>query len=93
MLRAEIARTRADLGDTVQAITARMDVPARAREAVGNARDQVFRMAGAAREQIGVSLRETSDAAVIRKPLPLGTIVAAAVVVGLAIYLVRRNRA
>jgi len=40
-LRAEIRRTRADLGETVQALAAKADVKARAREHVEQTRQQV----------------------------------------------------
>jgi len=39
-LRAEIAQTRADLGDTVEALAAKTDVKARARETAGHVVDQ-----------------------------------------------------
>ncbi|BCJ41606.1 hypothetical protein GCM10010168_53960 [Actinoplanes ianthinogenes] len=40
-LRAEIKQTRAELGDTVQALAARTDVKARAREQVVQVRERV----------------------------------------------------
>ncbi|MEV6349447.1 DUF3618 domain-containing protein [Actinoplanes sp. NPDC051851] len=46
-LRAEIQRTRADLGETVQALAARADVKARAREQVEHARQRVLTRAAA----------------------------------------------
>ena len=53
-LRAEIAQTRADLGETVQALAAKADVKARAKEKVAEVRQNVTQkgtvMAGRARE-------------------------------------------
>jgi Protein of unknown function (DUF3618) len=41
-LRAEIRQTRADLGETVQALAAKADVKARAKDQVGQARERAL---------------------------------------------------
>lgn len=51
-LRAEIKQTRADLGETVQALAAKADVKARAREQVEQARQRVLDAAGQAQERV-----------------------------------------
>ncbi len=51
-LRAEIKQTRADLGETVQALAAKADVKARAREQVEQARQRVLDAAGRAQERV-----------------------------------------
>jgi hypothetical protein len=47
-LRADIARTRANLAQSVDALTARLDVPGRARDAAARRAEPVRRLAGAA---------------------------------------------
>jgi hypothetical protein len=51
VLREEIARTRSDLGRTVEALAAKTDVGARARDAAGHAADQAREVAGHAADQ------------------------------------------
>jgi hypothetical protein len=48
LIRADIARTRQELGVTVEALLARADVKARARERVGDARRRAADLAGPA---------------------------------------------
>jgi uncharacterized protein YjbJ (UPF0337 family) len=55
-LRAEIAQTRADLGETVQALAAKVDVKARAREQVEQTKAKV-------RAQVGEATGKVRDAA------------------------------
>jgi hypothetical protein len=103
-LRAEIRRTRAELGDTVQALAAKADVKARAKESVSLAKERVRAQAAYAvdvvRGQAGDtagSVRSTAyDAggAVKRNPVPLIALLgaAAAVVVVLIVIRGRNNR-
>lgn len=78
-LRAEIAHTRADLGQTVQALAAKADVKARARESAqelsGRGRELAVRLADAVR----------------RRPAPIAAAIGAAVLI-LALVRWRRNR-
>jgi cobalamin biosynthesis Mg chelatase CobN len=58
-LRAEIKRTRADLGETVQALAAKADVKARAKEQVEQTKQKVKAQAAEATEKV----REAAAAA------------------------------
>lgn len=82
-LRLEIARTRAELGETVQALAAKADVKARAREQVEQTRQRVRERAA-----------HFADTAVVRSPVPLGALLgaAAALVVVLIVIRGRNNR-
>jgi hypothetical protein len=109
-LRAEIARTRADLGDTVAALVAKTNLKARTKDAVTAAADQtkdkvrtvrkqatelaseVGERARAGSSAIRESVDERDIAAVAHRPLPLAAIAAGAVLIAVAIYLLRRRR-
>ncbi|GIF03541.1 DUF3618 domain-containing protein [Actinoplanes siamensis] len=66
-LRAEIKQTRADLGETVQALAAKADVKARAREQVSQTKqrllDQAVSATGRLREVAGQASATVRDAA------------------------------
>jgi ABC-type transporter Mla subunit MlaD len=66
-LRAEIASTRADLGDTIEALAAKTDVKARAKDAVGDLADQAKATVGDVRNQalgmVATATDRVSDAA------------------------------
>ncbi|WP_255657605.1 DUF3618 domain-containing protein [Actinoplanes sp. L3-i22] len=66
-LRAEIKQTRSDLGETVQALAARADVKARAREQVTQTKqrllDQAASATGRLREVAGHASANVKDAA------------------------------
>ena len=62
-LQAEIERTRAELGSTVEALAARADVKARAQEAAVAARRQLREAAGVAAGQARVQLVEVASTA------------------------------
>ncbi|GAA4589816.1 hypothetical protein BJY16_009023 [Actinoplanes octamycinicus] len=79
-LRAEIKQTRSELGDTVQALAARADVKARAREQVVQAR-----------ERVRVQVREQA-AAVRLNPAPLVLLAAGLAAVAGVILIVRGRR-
>jgi hypothetical protein len=82
-IRSDIEQTRKELGDTVGALTARMDVKARTKDKVAETRDLVAERAHAVQHV-------TLDDGRARVTVP----VAAAVVVGMAtlIWLLRRRR-
>jgi len=82
-LRAEIEQTRADLGETVQALAAKADVKARMR---GRAHELSTELSDRSRE---LALR-VGDA-VARRPAPFAAAIGAAVLV-LALVRWRRNR-
>jgi hypothetical protein len=99
-LRAEIARTRSELGETVEELAAKADVKARAKQAVG---DATGRMRQKASEAAGVMAGRVSKAwrpmagadrpESARRPLPLTTaLVAVAAVIVVVVVVVRRRR-
>jgi len=97
-LRSEIAQTRADLGDTVSALSAKTDVKARASDAVGHVAEQTRQKARAVGDQVkagAVSVRDTiADVevpAVVRRPVPVAVLVGAAVGVALVVLWWRRR--
>jgi hypothetical protein len=103
-LRAEIRRTRAELGETVQALAARADVKARAKESVSQAKERVRERAAHAvdvvRGQAGGPpgpMRSTAydvGGLVNRNSVPLVALLgaAAAIVVVLIVIRGRNNR-
>ncbi|MEV6846270.1 DUF3618 domain-containing protein [Actinoplanes sp. NPDC051411] len=101
-LRSEIAATRADLGDTVEALAAKADVKTRAKGAIGDAAGQARQKLASASDraaQAAGALTETAVSAKdqlppqVRRPLPWALIGAVAAVAGLVVVLVRRKRA
>jgi transposase-like protein len=62
-VRAEIAQTRAQLGDTVEALAAKTDVKGQAKRAVSDARATVSDRAGDAREAVAGKTNEALSAA------------------------------
>jgi hypothetical protein len=105
-LRDEIEQTRADLGETVQALAAKTDVKARAKEklamakgqaaqAAGEVRDQTARAAGVVAETAASAKEQIAQGQVpprMRRPLPWAAAGTAFVLAGLVIYLIRRRR-
>jgi ElaB/YqjD/DUF883 family membrane-anchored ribosome-binding protein len=78
-LREEIAATREDLGETVQALADRADVKARAQEKVGEAKQQTEQAAEQAVQQVR------------RRPLPFAAVGAFVVGVVVGVILHRRR--
>lgn len=102
MLREEIRQTRAELGETVQALAARADVKARAKEQVEQTKQRV-------REQIAHTTERVRDTAthyahtaaeqaqdtterVRRNPMPLAVVAAVVVSLVAILVVVRRRR-
>jgi hypothetical protein len=93
-LREEITRTRADLGETIEALAAKTDVKARAKDAVGDlaghakakagdVRDQALGMVATATDRISdaattVGDQMRSNAADVRESLADGDVLGAA---------------
>jgi hypothetical protein len=97
-LRSDIAETRAELGETVAALSAKTDVRARASDAVGQVTDQAREKARAVGDQVKAgaasvrdSLAEVEVPAVVRRPLPVAVLVGAAVGVALVVFWWRRR--
>ena len=89
-LRAEIAATRADLGQTIEALSAKTDVKARAKGAASDAVEQTKEKVHAVRDSVtDVDL----PAAVRKSTFPAAVIAIAAAIVGVVLHLVRRRRA
>jgi Protein of unknown function (DUF3618) len=86
-LRAEIEQTREQLGETVQALTHKADVPARAREKLHDTRDAAEQKA----RQVAARAAATLPEPVRRRPIPVaaGSVFAVLLVI-LALRLWRR---
>ncbi|GLY00658.1 MULTISPECIES: DUF3618 domain-containing protein [Actinoplanes] len=93
----EIKRTRADLGDTVEALAAKTDITGRAKQAAGETVAQAkqtlaaagtttARVAGSTRERLAVATRRPT----VRKALPVAAVAA---VLGAAAVLIQQRRA
>jgi len=91
-LRAEIERTRSDLGDTVAALAAKTDVKGRAKDAVADAADNVRRSVSSHATSIRASLDGSKLPVSAREPVSVavGTLIGAAV--GALVYAVMRRR-
>ena len=96
-IRADIAATRAELGDSVEALAAKADVKARAKQTVAAAKD---RAADSAKETAQAAVERTKDAAeqvgetVRRRPAPLaGALAAVAAATGAVVFMRRRRAA
>jgi hypothetical protein len=87
-LRAEIARTRAELGETVQALAAKADVKARVKESAAQTRLRVRQQAAHTTAQ----LRGQARVQARRAPLPLAAVAAGAVAVVVAVLVLRGRR-
>ena len=88
-LRVEIARTRADLGETVEALAAKADVKARVRDSIDEATERA--------QEFGRDLPDNARAAIARlgrkvreRPAPFAAV--GALIVVLALIRWRRNR-
>jgi ElaB/YqjD/DUF883 family membrane-anchored ribosome-binding protein len=91
-LRAEIERTRADLGETVQELAAKADVKARAKQAVGDATDRARQKLSGVKDQAAQAAGAAAEKASTRRPLPLATIAAAVAAVVALVVVARRRR-
>lgn len=99
-LRAEIDQTRAELGDTVQALAAKTDVKARAKQAAGDAADGAKQKLNAAKDQavdaataVKDQLAQAEVPPQLRRPTPWAALAGAAALAGLVVVLIRRRRA
>lgn len=100
-LRDEIEQTRAELGDTVEALAAKTDVKARAQQALDEAADRtrqqlstVKTTAVGAVDAAKVRVTEASQDPRVRRAVPPAAIAAAvAAVLGTVIVVARRRRA
>ena len=88
-LQADIDHTRAELGQTVGALTAKLDVKARARDAAADAKRQVADQSRMAKNAV-IAKTTTPDGAV--KPAVPVAAVAALVAVAVGVVIWRRRR-
>jgi ElaB/YqjD/DUF883 family membrane-anchored ribosome-binding protein len=91
-LRDEIRQTRAELGETVQALAAKADVKARMRESAAQTAAQVRESAGQAVERARHSLSDAGQSARSRPAPWLAAAGGAAVLVVLLVIRSRRRR-
>ena len=96
-LQADIEQTREQLGETVEALTAKLDVKSRTRERVNATKQQAADKVGAARANATAQVNKVKASATDSQgkpttPVLAGTGVASAVVVGLIVLLVWRRR-
>jgi hypothetical protein len=88
-LRADIRQTRADLGETVQALAGRADVKARAREQVDLTKQRVLARAA----EVTGRVRETPPRELVRaNPVPAVLVVAGLAALAGIILIVRGRR-
>lgn len=90
-LRAEIKQTRADLGETVQALAAKADVKARVRDTAEHTKDRVRAQAAATTDLVRGRARVAGRSA-RRNPIPLAAIAAGAVAVVVVVFVLRGRR-
>lgn len=91
-LRADIRRTRAELGETVQALAARADVKARLRDSAAHSGERVRQRMGLAAGSAAGPVRDAGSA-VRRRPVPWAVLAAGAVAAVVVLVLIRgRNR-
>ncbi|MDP9164749.1 MAG: DUF3618 domain-containing protein [Actinomycetota bacterium] len=88
-LQADIERTRAELGKTTQALTDKLDVKARAADAASDAKERVVEKAQEVKSTV-LEQATTADGSV-KPAVPVGAIVAAALLLGIVVWR-RRNR-
>ncbi len=89
-LREEIEQTRTDLGGTVEALAAKTDVKARAKQQLTAVKDRTVQVAGTAKERVGRASRTPAA----RKAVPVTAIAAVvAALAGTAVVVVRRRQA
>jgi len=102
VLRAEIQQTRQDLGETVQALAAKADVKARAREqveqakqrvraSVDDAANRVLRTADQATESAVQSAQDVTERA-RRNPVPFVVVLAAGAALAVVLIVLRGRR-
>jgi hypothetical protein len=82
-LKAEIARTRQDLGETAAALAAKTDVKARVRAKASDVAGRSMQLAGTVRDRAATT---------VRRPVPVAVIAAVTTAATVAFVLIRRSR-
>lgn len=87
-LRADIRRTRAELGETAQALAARVDVKTRLRDSATQSGQRVRQRVERAAGGVAGPMREAGSA-VRRRPVPWAVVTAGAVAAVVVLILIR----
>ncbi|MBF9129071.1 DUF3618 domain-containing protein [Plantactinospora sp. S1510] len=90
-LRAEIRQTRAELGETVQALAAKADVKARIKGSAAQTRDRVRERAGQTTATVRSSVHDAGSVA-LRHPVPWAVIAAGALALAVVVLVARGRR-
>jgi hypothetical protein len=99
VIRAAIAQTRAELGDSVQELADRADVKTHAREKVAEVKDRAAQVTDRATDTAQLAAQRATDTVrqaagrVPRRPTPYAGVVAGLAAVSATVMLVRRRRA
>ncbi|MGI5215361.1 DUF3618 domain-containing protein [Plantactinospora sp. CA-290183] len=90
-LRAEIRQTRAELGETVQALAAKADVKARIKGSAAQTRERVLQRAGQTTTTVRSTVHDAGSVA-LRNPVPWAVIAAGALALTIVVLVVRGRR-
>lgn len=90
-LRAEIRQTRAELGETVQALAAKADVKARIKGSAAQTRDRMRRRAGRTTATVRSALHDAGSVAV-RNPVAWAVLAAGAFALVIVVMAARGRR-
>ncbi|GAA3762818.1 hypothetical protein GCM10022225_55580 [Plantactinospora mayteni] len=90
-LRAEIRQTRAELGETVQALAARADVKARLRGSAAQTRNRVKQRAGQTGANVRSSVHDAGSVA-LRHPVSWAVMAAGALALAVVVLVARGRR-
>ncbi|MGI5149066.1 DUF3618 domain-containing protein [Plantactinospora sp. CA-294935] len=90
-LRAEIRQTRAELGETVQALAAKADVKARIKGSAAQTRDRVKQRAGQTTANVRSSVHDAGSVA-LRHPVSWAVFAAGALALAVVVLVARGRR-
>lgn len=90
-LRAEIRQTRAELGETVQALAAKADVKARIKGSAAHTRDRVRNRAGQTTASVRASVHDAGSVA-LRSPVRWAVVAAGALALAVVVLVARGRR-
>lgn len=96
-IEADLEQTRRDLGETVDALSAKLDVKSRAKEQVASTKLRATEQLHTARERASAAAAKgkqaaTDDQGGVKPAVPAGAGAAALLAIGLVVVLVRRRR-
>ncbi|WP_422774390.1 DUF3618 domain-containing protein [Plantactinospora sp. WMMC1484] len=90
-LREDIRQTRAELGETVQALAARADVKARLKDSAAQTRDRVKQRAGQTTANVRSSVHDAGSLA-LRHPVSWAVVAAGALALAVVVLMARGRR-